>query len=288
MKLAIGSAQFGLNYGISNQVGKVSNDALENILEYCRCNSIDLIDTAMAYGDAEARLGNFGVSSFSLITKIPRVPAGVADAKEWVRAIFFSSLEKLKVKKVYGVLIHFPSQLLEPIGVSIYEALYKLKDAGFISKIGISTYDPDECRQLMKIFPISIVQAPLNLVDRRFHESGCIDEMANAGIEVHVRSVYLQGLLLMPKEMIPSQFSEWKSFFTNWDRWVKSSGFTPSQACLSFIDQIPGIDRVVIGVESVEQISEVNVAYPRITVGEFPKINNPSERLINPSTWIRE
>lgn len=285
MKLAIGSAQFGLSYGISNHAGKVSVRTVRDILDYCRHNSIDLIDTAISYGDAESVLGSCEISYFDIITKLPRVPDGIDDIRKWVRESFFSSLRNLKVQKVYGVLMHSPSQLLESNGPSIYRALCELRDLGLISKIGISTYDPFECRKLVKIFPLSIIQAPLSIVDRRFYESGCIEEMAAYGIEVHVRSIYLQGLLLMAEKAIPSQFKEWKEFFANWIKWVEDSGFKQSQACLAFINQIPGVDRVVIGVESVEQISEVNLRYPDILLSDFPAILKSSDQLINPSLW---
>lgn len=285
MKLAIGSAQFGLSYGISNSAGKVSNGTIRDILDYCRHNSIDLIDTAMSYGDAESRLGDCGVSPFDIITKLPRVPESVSDVRKWVRESFFSSLKNLKVTKVYGVLMHSPGQLLEPNGSNIYRALCELRDIGLVSKIGISTYDPFECRKLAKIFQFSIIQAPLNIIDRRFYESGCIEEMAANDIEVHVRSIYLQGLLLMSEKAIPSQFKEWKEFFSSWIKWVEDSGFKQPQACLAFVNQIPGVNRVVIGVESVEQISEVNLSYPKISLGDFPVILKSSDRLINPSLW---
>ena len=215
-KLALGTAQFGFDYGISNIFGRVKNMEISSILKLAKNNNINLLDTAKAYGNSEDVIGNFKKDNFIIITKLAAVPKNCKDVESYVQASVSDSLKKLKVKNLYGVLLHEPSDLFGDKGPELINSLNQLKFSKKVKKIGVSIYGPDQLEKIIKLLKIDIVQAPLNLVDRRLERSGWLAKLCNLGIEVHVRSVFLQGLLLMPQKKLPKNFEKWKYKFDEW------------------------------------------------------------------------
>ena len=206
MKLALGTVQFGLPYGISNQSGKVMREDVKRILALSRASGINTIDTAIAYGDSEACLGAAGIEGFNIITKLPTIPERVADVGYWVRDQVHASLHRLGLQTAYGLLMHQPKQLLGLKGKAVVQALERLKVEGVMQKIGVSIYSPTELDPVFEACQIDLVQAPFNLIDQRLNTTGWLQKLHNAGVEVHTRSTFLQGLLLMPSTMIPEKF----------------------------------------------------------------------------------
>ena len=136
-KLAIGTAQFGLSYGIGNKTGQVARPEVKAILQLASANLMDTIDTAIAYGDSETCLGEVGSHGFKIVTKLSAVPDGCADVFAWVRQQFRASLSRLGVTSVYGLLLHRPDQLFGPNGMALYQSLQALKTSGHVQKVGI-------------------------------------------------------------------------------------------------------------------------------------------------------
>src|SRR3989338_1375415 len=196
MRLAIGTAQFGLHYGIANQGGQVTRSAAKAMLQLAAENGIDTLDTAIAYGESETCLGEVGTQGFKLVTKLPAVPDDCADVSGWVQEQVAASLARLGVNVVYGLLLHRPEQLLRSEGKALYHTLQNLKETGQVQKVGISIYAPSELEVLTKQYCFDLVQAPFNLVDCRLHTSGWLKRLKDEGVEIHTRSAFLQGLLL--------------------------------------------------------------------------------------------
>ena len=207
MKLALGTVQFGLPYGIANQAGQASRSEAKLMLQLASASGIDTLDTAIAYGSSETCLGEAGVQGFKVVTKLPVVPDDCGDVSAWIQQQVNLSLLRLGVTAVYGLLLHRPDQLLGANGAKIYQALQALKDKGQVQKVGISIYAPSELEALIPRFPFDLVQAPFNLVDRRFYSTGWMQRLKDNDVEVHTRSAFLQGLLLMNQSDIPSKFS---------------------------------------------------------------------------------
>ena len=195
--LALGTVQFGLQYGVANQRGKVAAQEVRAILEFARRAGLDMLDTAVAYGESEALLGQIGVSDWQVISKLPAVPVGCGDVERWVRDSVADSLARLNVARLYGLLLHRPGQLLDSIGGQLYAALRRLTVDGVVGKIGVSIYDPGELDRLCDHFAFDLVQAPFNILDSRLVQTGWLSRLRRGGTELHVRSVFLQGLLLM-------------------------------------------------------------------------------------------
>jgi aryl-alcohol dehydrogenase-like predicted oxidoreductase len=303
VKLALGTAQFGLPYGIANQTGQVSLEEASAILRLAHAHGIRTLDTAVAYGDSEQRLGDAGLNvwqdtwrdggqkeyrngwqdAWKIVSKLPEIPAGVR-VDNWVCDCVGRSLERLRVPTLYGLLLHRPLQLLEAGGDRLYAALQRLKDLGLAHRVGVSVYDPSEL-DLLSRFSFDLVQAPLSIADRRLIESGWLARLAGRGTEVHVRSVFLQGLLVMPPSARPSKFARWSSLLRAYDSWLERTGATPVQACLRYALSVPEVSRVIVGVESAEQLQGLidAAAGPSLPVPQ--QLQSTDGDLLNPARW---
>lgn len=289
MKLALGTAQFGLNYGIANDSGQISFNQVARILKLAHSRGVAYLDTAINYGDAEHRLGKIGVDKFSVTTKLPpcpdELPNKANNVEMWIREHLEKSLERLKLKNLYGLLLHRPADLFGKNGNNILRCLEQCKYDGLIEKLGISIYDPSELKELMSLKIWDLVQAPLNIIDRRMVSSGWLTRLHDMGIEVHIRSVFMQGLLLKSSNDLPKQFSQWSHIWNEWDRWQSISGYSAIKACLAYVNSLPGVDRVVVGVDSLVHLSEILDIFDAKPAASWPSISCEDDALVNPSRW---
>jgi aryl-alcohol dehydrogenase-like predicted oxidoreductase len=285
MKLALGTVQFGLDYGVANASGRVTPQEAAAIFRRAHICGMDTLDTAIAYGDSEAVLGQLGIGQWKTITKLPAVPDDCKDLIRWVHDQIQLSLTRLCVKQLHGVLLHRPAQLLDRKGPALYAALQSIKSQGMTRKIGVSVYDPTELDALFDAYALDLVQAPLNILDRGLVESGWASRLHDAGVEMHTRSTFLQGLLLMPANQRPAKFNRWADVWQMWDGWLEQEGLTPVQACLRYVTNLSQIDRVVVGVDSVAQLNQI-VEVPEGTLSSLPGFHTLQvARLKNPASW---
>ena len=284
MTLVLGTVQFGLPYGIANQNGQVSLDDAKKIIALARLSGIDTLDTAIAYGNSEASLGHIGVNGFKVITKLPILPENVSNVGLWVHNQIRESLQKLNVESVYAVLIHHSQQLLGPKGKDLYQSLEHLKTKGLVKKVGISIYDPIELDSVMNAFTIDLVQAPFNLIDQRLNSSGWLQKLYDQGVEVHARSVFLQGLLLK-KYQLPKKLNKINKKICEFHNWAKINKVKPINAALNFVLQHKQIDKVILGVDNCDQLLEIINNLDTNTLQIPKKFSINEEKLINPSLW---
>jgi aryl-alcohol dehydrogenase-like predicted oxidoreductase len=287
MKLALGTAQFGLSYGVSNTSGQVELSEVKNILLEAKNHNIGTLDTAAVYGNSESVLGKVGINQFNVVTKLPPIPKEINDVDLWTIHQVKSSLTKLNVDFVSGLLLHRSADFLEMHGNQLFDSLRKLRDSGAIGKIGVSIYNPDELDALEERgIEIDIVQAPFNILDRRLESSGWLKKLNLSGIELHTRSVFLQGLLLQRKFQRSSYFNRWNNYFNKFDEWIFDTKQTPLSASLNFSYSYKGINKVIVGVQSRSQLAEILSSIsqnPLFPIPDELKIDDPL--LINPINW---
>jgi aryl-alcohol dehydrogenase-like predicted oxidoreductase len=284
MKIAIGTAQFGFNYGIANTNGKVEKLEAQDILEYAFKYGVDTIDTAIAYGTSERCLGEIGVDGSKIVTKLPEVPSDYGSLKKWIENHVKTSLENLRIKTLEGLLLHRPHQLFDHDKKDFWSILLQLKSDCLVKKIGFSIYTPDELGKLWGMFKPDLVQAPYNIFDRRLDESGWMQRMSEENVEIHIRSVFLQGALLMNEKNRPDKFNIWSSLWRQWEQWLKENNCSPVQASVSFALSDSRISRVVVGVDSLNQFKEIIAAAKNPS--KFPENFLISDKkLLNPSEW---
>jgi aryl-alcohol dehydrogenase-like predicted oxidoreductase len=284
-KLVIGTAQFGVNYGIANSLGQVKSKEAKKILDYSLSEDINYIDTATSYGESERVLGSNDVNRFKIITKIPKIPYDQTNVYDWLESSVLDSLNRLNVKSIHALLLHSPEDLLGVHGLTLYKGLRELKRKGIVKKIGVSVYSIDEIEVITDKYDVDIIQCPLNLVDRSLVESGWHKRLKKMGVEVHVRSIFMQGLLLMKKDLIPNNFSKWKNIWNKWHSWIEEKNINTLDACIGFVSSIDEIDRIIVGVDSLKHLEEIVQSYKLNQVSEFPDISSNDIDLINPSLW---
>ncbi len=285
MKLALGTVQFGMQYGVANTGSRVASNEVAQILEEASQRGIDTLDTAISYGDSEQVLGLAGVNGWRVVGKLPAIPEDEEDVGGWAREQTGGSLARLGVAQLYGLLLHRPEQLLGPRGDELYGALLGLQEQGVVRKIGVSIYDPAELEQITRKWSFDLVQAPFNILDRRMLDSGWVDRLQALGIEVHARSIFLQGLLIMPGGSRPARFNRWQEIWETWECWLADNRLSPLEACLRYALSVPGLDKLVVGVDGIRQFREI-VAVGEQLLGstpDFPRVLD--QALINPSMW---
>lgn len=287
MKLAIGTAQFGLDYGIANDHGKVSQKEIKKILDLARSSNISLLDTAMDYGDSEFSIGEAGSEDFNIVSKIGNIPVDKKNTKDFIYNKLKNTLDDLGLKSLYGLLLHRPENLLNKNGIAIYETLSEFKEMGLVKKIGISIYEPDDLNKIIPNFELDIIQSPINIFDRRLINSFWADELKKKGIEIHARSVFLQGLLLIDPSKRPAYFKKWNKLFKEYDEWLYEKKISNFELCIRYVLSQDSIDKVIIGIDSCEQLKEIIDLYSskseKLTVPNELFSNDKS--LINPSCW---
>ncbi len=284
-RLALGTVQFGMQYGVANRSGQVSENQAKSMLGLALKNKIDMLDTAITYGDSESCLGKVGTKGFSLVTKLPQIPNSCHNLKEWVYQQVNTSLSRMGVKKIYGLLLHRSVDLTGSYKGQLFRSLCDLKNDGIVEKIGLSIYSPVELDTLVPHYDFDLIQAPLNLVDRRILTTSWLSRLKDEGIEVHTRSTFLQGLLLLDQAEIPKKFMTWSALWREWDFWLKIHDISALEACLAFTLQCQDVDRVLVGADGLGHLVEIlNASKSSLT--SFPNISCDDERLINPAGWI--
>lgn len=286
-RIALGTAQLGSHYGVANKIGRLDSFEFNDLLDLARANGIDLLDTAMAYGCSESVLGEAGVDDFRVVSKLPTLPAGCKEVSLWVQKSISASLDALRIESLDGLLIHNAGDMLRQgsrLFSEVLEALYVAKDEGLIKKVGVSVYAPAEVWTISKLFAPDLLQAPLNLVDRRFVSSGCFSRMSDEGAEIHTRSCFLQGLLLM--DVLPQYFSPWRELWMRWRAYLGAANVSPVAVCLAYSLHQQNVQKVIVGVDSVAQLSEIlREANNLNPLPSLPEISSYDERLVNPSNW---
>jgi aryl-alcohol dehydrogenase-like predicted oxidoreductase len=286
-KLILGSAQFGMNYGVSNKIGKIDNQEIKKIFQFSQENSIDTVDTAMSYGNSEELIGIYN-NNLKVISKLPPIPKKCNDIKMWFNLEIKHSLERLKLKKLHGILLHKPDDLLGENGLKLSELLNSLKRNGTVSKIGISIYNLSIIDKYLDLIKIDIIQCPFNIIDQRLINSDIGAKIHGQGIEIHARSIFLQGLLLMPSKERPEYFQKWSLLWSKYDKFLNFHNISSIQACIDFILSNELIDKFVVGIDSLQHLNEVvglTKQSPLKNNYKFNGLSSSDPNLINPSLW---
>ncbi|AKR43497.1 aldo/keto reductase [Methylophilus sp. TWE2] len=295
MKVGLGTVQFGLDYGISNGSGMPAAEEVRVILELARRESIDLLDTAFHYGDSEAVLGASGLQTdFRVVTKTPQLNKATVTAADcvYIEQCFSESLTRLRQPSVYGVLVHQINDVLADGGGNILESLYRLRQRGLVKKIGVSVYSEQQIEKLFNIrdIDIDIVQLPINVFDQRLSHSGSLRFLQSQQIEIHARSVFLQGLLLTESSRLKSYFNEFKPFFAEYHAFLAANQLNLLQGALGYIKSLQCIDYALVGVTSAQELQEItaSVAALPAALPDFSAFHSENQKLINPLVWLAD
>ena len=282
-RIVLGGAQLGLPYGILNGGETLSREEVARILDTAVDRGIDSIDTAIAYGQSESIIGETSQNRFNIISKLPPLPVDISNVSEWVHSQVQGSLSRLKCTSLDALLLHRPQDLTGAQGAELYAAIKSLMAEKMIDRFGVSIYSPDDLEGIIGTFDIHVVQAPLNVFDRRI--LGVTDQLSALNIEVHVRSIFLQGVLIASPKDRPQRFEPWSEHFALFDEWVRSSGVSAMACCMGFALQQSGIAKLVIGTTSAESLDEIMNSIPNSVLEVPTHLQSSVEQLIDPRIW---
>jgi aryl-alcohol dehydrogenase-like predicted oxidoreductase len=280
MELALGTVQFGLAYGAVGSGRKVEPEMARAILTDAWQRGVRTLDTAAAYGDIEAQLLPLcGTSQpFRIISKIAALRSLEAEQRQsTLRLSIRRSLERLG-ERLDALLFHSTADLLAADGDSLW-ALARQCLAGRPVRLGVSCYAPDELAQLRERFDIEIAQLPGNALDQRLNDAPSFD-----GIELHLRSAFLQGLLLAPErgaQRVPAAASA----LAAWQARCAAERLEPTVAALGIAQGLPGVKACVVGVETLTQWRDVAGAWARASALHWPELAVTDPAIYDPRAW---
>ncbi len=284
--LVLGTAQFGLQYGVANKKGPPSDVALAAMLEAAVALGVQRFDTAPAYGDAESRLGRL-LTELSLLdqvrftTKLPKIPEGSV-VREFVTQSLEQSQRDLRVDVLDVVLLHAP-QDLKLHGVALLDALQSAQAAGTLRALGVSAYDADEI-EIATSAGLEAVQLPYSVADRRFASN--MDALQSSCL-VSIRSVLLQGVLTMAPDDLPAKLGSARPWLEQFRSIARDHDMDPVAAAIGFAASAPA-DELLLGVESLEQIQQAAAAMkdvPASLVAALTQLDTLPATIVDPRGW---
>jgi aryl-alcohol dehydrogenase-like predicted oxidoreductase len=260
-QLCLGTVQFGLPYGITNTAGQVAEPEVRRILALAAQHGIDLFDTAQAYGSAESVLGHCSPLSMRrrLISKLP----AQTKPDDWEQS-FQASLKRLQADHLDGFLLHRSADLLGAQADCLLDWLESLRERGLVQRLGVSIYDASELEGL-PLDRLQLVQLPLSLYDQRLILDGTLEHLKSAGLAVHARSLLLQGLLLKPADQWPLFLSpDFREHHRKLMQHLTERGLSLLDAALAFAHSCDGLEAVLVGVLSAEELAELVATWNRM------------------------
>jgi aryl-alcohol dehydrogenase-like predicted oxidoreductase len=286
-KLGLGTVQWGLPYGLSNQHGITTPETVTQLLDEARSLGIKVLDTASLYGQSEAVLGKNPLAGFKIVTKTPNFTAShISDAEaDQLSETFQRSLALLHCTKTYGLLLHHADNLLISGGDKLQAAMTRIKEDGLVEKIGVSVYNSEQVDAVLKKFKPDLIQLPFSVLDQRMLASGHLQRLKDAEVEIHVRSVFLQGLLLMPLSSIPAFFEPVRPLLVRWHAAAQEQGCTPTQAALAFVRNLPCIDTVLVGLDNLAQFKSCINDFKMDIKFDATGLACNDTVFVNPSLW---
>ena len=282
--LALGTAQFGLRYGVAAPDYQVPESEACALLDLAHRSGISMLDTAPAYGESEAILGRCLAARkapFQIVTKtLPRSDADSAGPR------FAASLARLGCRSVHGLLVHHAGDLLCPEGERLFAFLAERRARGEALKIGVAVYTRAEAEAVLERYRLDIVQLPVSVFDQRLEADGTLAAIKRMGVEIHARSVFLQGLALMDPEGVPPALASARPLIARFRAALARQGVSPVAGALAYVCRLAEVDRIVVGVHSAGQLMECVTALrtppPRV---DFSGFACTDERVVDPRRW---
>lgn len=281
-EIILGTANFMRGYGHAKK--SLDIDEIRKILDKAEEIGLTIADTSPNYFGVHSKLAQMNRGRFEFITKF------IDDQKhrnpcQSLQDAVDKSLSELKIDRLHGLIFHRSSDLKGSRGQDLIDAALNLKSTSKISKLGVSIYEPDEVLNLDSILHFQIVQGPLNVLDQRLITSGILELLANKNLEFHARSVFLQGTLLNPQNDRPSPFHDWETSWLSYHSSVQQNKLTAMEACLGFVESNPLVGKILIGVDSAEQLAAIDLAKNKALPlkSAFSPVDEPL--LIDPRNW---
>jgi aryl-alcohol dehydrogenase-like predicted oxidoreductase len=278
--LLLGTAQWGMSYGVTNAAGRIPDLELAQVANLALSLGVNHLDTAPAYGDSETRIGNLD-EHFRVQTKVSAASLRSSEVIEFVE----SSIRDLRQDSLWSVLVHDWGLLKLSEREMALEALGEMRSAGTVERIGVSAYDESDLDDVMTSrVRIDVVQMPVNAIDQRLKDSTSIKSLRTQGVKVQARSIFLQGVLLDTSRSTAS--SEHPDLLRLWN-FLETQRFGPIEGCVGFIKSLAWVDEVVVGFATANQLNEFAKAWAaEIPDFDWSSVASTDLDLLDPRRWL--
>jgi len=285
-KIILGSANFNQIYGIKKNF--IKKKEIKKSFKLALKNNIKIIDTSPLYNKSEKIIGLLNNNKFKIISKIPKIPQNIKkkNIKKWLKLKVINSLKNLKIKKFECLLLHCVDSLLSENGNEIYKNIKNMKTIGLTNKIGISIYDFNILDKILRKFKFDLIQAPFNILDQRLVTTGWLKKLKKRKIKVYVRSIFLQGILLLKHNQLPEKLKKLNKNLIIWENWLKKNKFKPLQVCISFVLNQRQLDGIVVGYNNKNQLNQILKQKKMKSSFSIPNLNIRNRKLIDPRKWL--
>ena len=294
-KLCLGTVQFGLDYGVANTSGQISQDEANSIMEFSLSKSINCLDTAKDYGNSEDVIGNFLQNKknedINIVskTKSEIFNLSLNNAIDEIKL----SLQNLSINSLFGILLHDSEALYKWKGEQS-DLVKKLKELSLIKNFGVSIYNDEEFNFALNNADIELIQIPFNLFDQRAITKDWLKKAKEKNKLIFIRSIYLQGLILMDIDKIPQHLNDAKKYVERIDSICYKLHISKNELALSFVDGIAKDSIILFGCDSLGQAKENIENYNNLieldqdSLDEIVNnLSNINENIYNPSKWIK-
>ena len=283
MRFIIGTAQFSGKYGLSVKKKNLINiNYLNKIYNFSKKNKINILDTAQSYIGVEKIIGKSKLSNFKIISKF------CINKKSNINNLysdFKKSLKNLNSKKIYALLLHDPWNVTNK-NIDLLNSFFdKIKKKKLVKKIGISIYEKKDLNKINNHIKLDIVQLPLNILNRELYNDNTIKFLKKKRIEIHVRSVFLKGLLTSIK--YNNKFLNWKKLFNKWDKITSEKTSLKIYFAIKFIQYLAGLKNFIIGFDNILQLKLIikSLKKKKKLPLELKNFFSKDKKLIYPRNW---
>ena len=281
-KIILGTANLNQKYGFLKKT--IEYQDFKKIINKSK-KRIGYIDTSNNYKKAHKLLGKLNLGKIKIITKISIPKSSKINPKLWVSNSVKKITADLKRKKIYCILIHNPNLLIKEKYKKYFFYLNELKKRGVIKKIGFSVYGIKETNLLLKKYRIDILQVPINLINQSFCNKKFLEKINKKKIEIHARSIFLQGILSSSNLHNLEYFKKWKNLWNRYYSWLHENKVSQLTACLTFIKRIKNISGFVVGIENETQFKEILNCRIKKKLKFNKFLNQKNKKLTDPSKW---
>ena len=293
-RLVLGTAQLGMDYGIANTTGQPEYNTARSIIQEAWDSGICEFDTAQAYGQSERVLGrvfkDLGIADeVRVITKL--APDLDHSDRAALNKALKISMDDLGVESLYGMMLH-REDMLDLWGKGLGRYLMGIVDSGQVEHVGVSVYSPDGAIQALNTEGISIVQLPANIIDRKFENAGVFQLAEDVGKTIYIRSIFLQGLLLLQKEQLAPTINMLAVLpvMKTLEGLCAEFSLTQREMAIGYVKMAMPSAKVIFGAETPDQVEEnINSFSKSYDVGLLSRaravFTNVDARLLNPALW---
>jgi aryl-alcohol dehydrogenase-like predicted oxidoreductase len=284
-QLALGTAQLGLDYGITNTRGRVPAGEAAALLTQAWDGGVHLLDTAPAYGNSEEVLAAAMHDPWRVVTKTLPLRTAQVDAAAVARVDAAFAQSRQRLGQLDTLLVHHAQDLLVPGGELLLAWLQQRKDRGEVTRIGVSVYEGAEIAALLDRFAFDVVQVPANVADQRLVADGSVARLRAAGVEIHVRSLFLQGVLLAKPGFAAGRFGAQREWLAAFHTECARRGLSAQQACFSFLKSQPALSAGVVGVASSGELAQLLQAWNTAPAVDWSGWAVDNASFIDPRRW---